>query len=460
MKPLAISLLTLCALLAFTTTRAAEITPAEARSIARDAYIYGYPLVDSYRIQYASFVDRSNPEFKAPWNEVTNVPHVFTPDAKAIPALNSDTPYAYVGLDLRTEPMVLTVPEIEQGRYFSVQLIDSYTHNLEYISSRTFGNDGGNYLIAGPGWKGKTPNKTARVLRSGSWFVLMVLRTQLLNSGDVENVKKVQAGFKVQPLSALPFQTSAAAAPAIEFIKPLAGDELRSSLEFFNILNFVLQFCPTHPSEFELMERFARINVGGGRRFDSSKFSPKVRKAVAEGMADAWKAYEELLETEINRGTLTAGELFGSRKLLKNNYLYRMAGAVIGIYGNSKEEAVYPVYPVEDGSKGNYVLRFSPGELPPVYAFWSITMYEMPSSKLVANPLNRYLINSAMLPSLKLEADGGLTLYVQRDSPGKELESNWLPAPNGPFKLFMRLYWPKRDALNGKWTSPPLMKAR
>jgi hypothetical protein len=142
-----------------------------------------------------------------------------------------------------------------------------------------------------------------------------------------------------------------------------------------------------------------------------------------------------------------------------------MAAAILGIYGNSKQEAMYPLYTVDadgqplDASRDRYVLRFAPDNTPPVNAFWSLTMYDLPSSLLVANPLNRYLINSPMLPKLQRDADGGLALYVQRDSPGKEKESNWLPAPNGPFWAVLRLYWPKDEALAGRWTAPAMLKA-
>ena len=250
----------------FTMARAqTNVTPAEARAIAKEAYIYGFPMVDSYRIQYAYFVDHENPEYKAPWNQIRNIPRVFTPEDKAVQTPNSDTPYSMLGLDLRAEPMVLTVPPIEKERYFSVQLIDLYTFNFDYIGSRTTGNDGGSFLIAGPGWKGETPKGVKKVIRSETELVLAVYRTQLFNPGDLDNVKKVQAGYKVQPLSAFLGQPAPKAAPAIDFIKPLTPETQKTSPEFFNILNFVLQFCPTHPSEKELMARFAKIGVGAGQ---------------------------------------------------------------------------------------------------------------------------------------------------------------------------------------------------
>src|SRR5213596_1113329 len=433
----------LATVLALNTVRAADITPAEARAIVKEAYIYGFPLVDNYRIQYSYFVDRQNPEFKAPWNHLKNIPRVYTPADTAIQSPNSDTPYSFVGMDLRTEPMVLTVPPIEKERYFSIQLIDAYTFNFDYIGSRATGNEGGSYLVAGPNWKGETPKGVKKVFRAETEFAFAVYRTQLLNPGDIENVKKVQAGYKVQTLSSFLGQPAPKAAPAIDFIKPLSPADEKTSPEFFNILNFVLQFCPTVPSEQEPMARFARIGVGAGKTFDASKLSPEMKTAIEQGMADAWVAFAGL-KKDFEERKLSSGDVFGTRQHLKNNYLYRMGAAVLGIYGNSKQEAMYPTYYVDatkqklDGTN-RYTLRFAPGQLPPVHAFWSLTMYELPKSLLVANPINRYLINSPMLPQLKRDADGGITLLIQNESPGKE-KSNWLPAPKGPFVMAMRLY--------------------
>lgn len=441
------------------------LSPAEARAIAKEAYIYGFPLVDSYRVQYAYFVDTKNPEYKAPWNSIRNFSRVFTPEDKAVQTPNSDTPYSFLGLDLRAEPVVLTVPPIEKERYFSLQLIDAYTFNFAYIGSRSTGNDGGSFLIAGPGWSGEAPKGVKKVIQSETELVLVAYRTQLFNPGDIENVKKVQAGYKVQPLSAFLGQPAPAAAPAIEFIKPLTPELQKTSLDFFNILNFTLRFCPTHPSETELMARFSKIGVGAGRAFDASTLSPEMKKAIESGMADAWDEYADL-KKQMDAGKVSSGDTFGTREWLKNNYLYRMAAAIIGLYGNSRQEAMYPLYLVDadgqamDGSRHRYTLRFAPGQFPPVNAFWSLTMYELPASLLSANPLNRYLLNSPMLQQFKKDADGGLTFYIQHDSPGADKEANWLPAPSGPFFAVMRLYWPKPEALDGTWKQPPLTRVK
>src|SRR5688572_9809627 len=251
-----------------------SVTPAEARAVAKEAYVYGFPLVDNYRIQYAYFVDRANPEYKAPWNQIWNSARLYSPADKAIQTPNSDTFYSAFGADLRSEPVVLTVPAMEKERYFSVQLIDYYTFNFDYIGTRTTGNGGGSFLLAGPGWKGETPKGIAKVFRSETELAFPAYRTQLFNPGDIENVKKIQTGYTVQPLSAFLGQPAPQSAPAIDFIKPLTPAEQRTSIEFFNILNFVLQFRPTVPSGTDLMARLARIGFGAGKTLNAGMLSP------------------------------------------------------------------------------------------------------------------------------------------------------------------------------------------
>ena len=389
---------------------------------------------------------------------------LFTPEDTAVQTPNSDTPYSFFGADLRAEPMVLTVPEIEKKRYYSIQLVDAYTHNFAYIGSRTTGNGAGNYLLAGPGWKGKKPAGIKEVIPCETNLSLGIYRTQLFNPGDMDAVKKIQAGYRLQPLSKFLGQTAPPAPPALDYIRPYAPGEKKTSLEMFSVLNFVLNYCPTVPSETGLMKRFAKIGVGAGMTFDESKLTPEIKQAIEQGVADAWKEFDDFKRTKIDTGKVTSGDMFGTRAFLKNNYLYRMSAAILGIYGNSKAEAMYPIYTLDaageklDASKHSYTLHFAPGKLPPVHAFWSVTMYDLPAQLLVANPLNRYLINSPMLPDLKLDADGGLTLLIQNESPGKDKEANWLPAPKGPFFMAMRLYWPKDKAIEGKWTAPPLKR--
>lgn len=449
---------------AATASTAASPATDDVRTIAKEAYLYGFPMVDSYRIQHAYFVDTKNPEYKGPWNQLVNIARVYTPDDKAVQTPNSDTPYSMLGLDLRAEPIVLTVPKIDKKRYYSIQLIDAYTQNFAYIGSRASGNDAGSFLVAGPRWRGETPKGIKSIIRSETELAMAVYRTQLFNAADLGNVKQVQAGYKAQPLSAFLGKPAPPPAPPIDFIRPLTPEAQKTSLEFFNVLNFLLQFTPTVPSEERLRARFAGIGVGPGRKIDVATLPAATKASMQQGMADAWADFAAL-QKRIEAKEVTSGDMFGTREYLKNNYLYRMAGAALGIYGNSKQEAMYPIYAVDadgrklDGSR-RYVLHFTPEQYPPANAFWSVTMYEMPSSLLVANPINRYLINSPMLPSMKQDADGGLTIYIQNASPGKDKEANWLPAPQGPFMMAMRVYWPKEAALDGSWTAPPLQAAQ
>lgn len=444
------------------TTPSATPSADEAREIARDAYVYGVPMVDTYKTVYAFNVDKGNPQYKGPFNSILNIARVFTPEDTAFVTPNSDTPYSFAMLDLRAEPVVITVPKMEKDRYFVFQLMDLYTFNFDYIGSRATGNDGGSFLIAGPGWKGEAPAGITKVIRSETDLVSVVGRTQLFNPGDLENVKKIQAGYRVQPLSAFTGGAAPPAAPEIQWIKPTPPAEDRTSLEFFNQLAFLLQFAqPAHPSETALRERFAMLGIKPGQPFDAGSLSPEMQAALKEGMAEGQK------QIDAKRASLggKTDTLFGNRDFLKNDYVARATGTQVGIGANSREEAMYPILDKDasgqplDGSKGRYTLHFAKGELPPVDAFWSVTMYGLPQQLLVKNPINRYLINSPMLPELNKDADGGLTIYIQNESPGKDKQANWLPAPEGPFVMFMRYYRPKPELLENRWQTPPVEKA-
>ncbi|MDH7799870.1 MULTISPECIES: DUF1254 domain-containing protein [unclassified Beijerinckia] len=442
---------------------ATAVSPTEARQIARDAYIYGVPMVSMYGTMYEFSVDKANPQYKGPFNSILNIARVFTPEDTAFVTPNSDTPYSFIGLDLRAEPVVITLPPIEKNRYFVFQMMDLYTFNFDYLGSRTTGNAGGHYLVAGPGWKGATPKGIKKVLHAETAFVNVVGRTQMFNPADLENVRKIQQGYKVQPLSAFLGSSPPPAAPPIDWVKPIAPAAQRSSLEFFNVLAFGLQFAlPAHPSEVALRERFARIGIVPGKRFDVAALSPEMKAALEAGMADGQKAMDE------RRAALggKSEDLFGTRAFLKNDYVRRAVGTQVGIGANSKEEALYPIYEKDtegqalDGTTNRYTLRFKGNSFPPVNAFWSLTMYDRPGQLLVKNPINRYLINSPMLSDLKKDPDGGLTIYIQNASPGADKEANWLPAPKGPFMMAMRYYWPKPMLLQGKWKSPTVERVK
>jgi hypothetical protein len=431
-------------------------TPAQTRAIAKEAYIYGYPMVQAYLTMYAFSIDKNNPQYKGPFNAPLSFARVFAPDDTAFVTPNSDTPYTFLSLDLRAEPIVLTIPPVEKNRYWVFQMMDLYTFNFDYLGTRTTGNNGGTYLVTGPNWKGTVPQGITKVLRSETEFINVVGRTQLFNPADLDNVKKIQAKYKAEPLSAFLGKPAPPAAPAINWIPPVPPTQMKTSPQFFNVMSFLMQFCPTQASESALSTRFASIGIVPGKSIDFATLSPEMKAAFQAGMADGQKEIDA-------RRAASGGNIsnfFGTRAFLHNDYVARATGAQMGIGANSKEEALYPLYEKDsngqplDGSKARYTIRYAKGEFPPVNAFWSLTMYDLPQQLLVKNPINRYLINSPMLPNMKLDAGGGLTIYIQSDSPGKDKEANWLPAPKAPFMLAARYYFPKPELIDGTWKSP------
>ena len=468
-----IYLIALASLMMISSSFASEqkLSSKEAKEIAKEAYIYGFPLVLNYKTMYDYAVDKKSPEYKGDFNKLACVARVYTPEDKTIITPNSDTPYCMTWVDMRAEPIVFTIPEIEKERFYEVQLIDLYTHNAAYISTVATGNVPGKYLLAGPDCKGGVPKGITKVIPFETQFLFTIHRTQLFNPGDLDNVKKIQDGYRVEPLSTYLGTKAPSAAAAIDFPEWKEGAEF--SVESFDYLDFMLTLVKTPQEEQALMKRFAKIGLGGEGKFDIKKFSPEIQKALEEGAKEGLSAIKEFAKKE-SVDPLGSAKVFGTRAFLnksaKDNYnldnffILRATAAQMGIYGNSGEEAIYPTYLADaqgtplNGSQNKYTVTFKKGEFPPVTAFWSLTMYDGKTQLLIDNSLKRYLLNSPMMEQFVLGEDGSLTIYVQKESPGKELESNWLPAPDGPFYVVMRLYGPKKEALEGKWVSPALVK--
>jgi len=441
---------------------AAGPTPPDARAIAKEAYIYAFPMAANYQTLYKQALDTTSHDYRAPFNVISNASTVATPEDTFVVTPNSDTPYSYLWMDLRAEPIVVTMPKIEKKRYYTGQLVDLYTFNFAYLGTRSYGNDGGRFLIAGPDWQGPTPDGIKAVLRAQTQFVYLLIRTQLFNAADIGNVQKIQSGYRAEPLSSFLHQPAPPAAEPVNWPKP--SDDMLTSPSIFPYLNFMLQFCPTDKSEIDLMKRFSTINVGALKTFDLAAFTSVTQEAIKDGIADAG-ADVGMIMKKINADQVQSSDFFGTREFLKNDYLYRMVGAKVGLYGNSGADAAYFGYFVDadnhplDASKNRYELRFAKGEVPEYHAFWSLTMYDGKTQFLVANPLKRYLLNSNELASYKYGTDGSLTFYVQKDSPGKDKEANWLPAPDGPFYAVYRVYMPGEAVLDGKWKKPPMRLA-
>ncbi|MDP9812856.1 hypothetical protein J2W42_005727 [Rhizobium tibeticum] len=442
----------------------------EAKDIAEDGFIYGLPLVMNYAIMYEYAVDRNSGQFKAPFNQIKNEPNVYTYKDTAIVTPNSDTPYSFIWLDLRAEPVILSVPAIDSKRYYSVMLCDGNTYNYGYIGTRATGSDVGDYMVVGPDWKGDTPAGIKQVFRSSTQFSLAGYRTQLFGPDDLDNVKKVQAGYKVQMLSAYLKQTPPRSAPAVDF--PKIDKELVKT-NFFDYLDFALQFAPAQGNEKEIRAKLARIGVGPGKSFNFKDLPLQHKLELGLGMKEGQRKVDEAVADagKAINGWRVSG-LPGDSAHYKGNWLKRAVAAQAGIYGNDPAEATYPFTRVDsdgrtlDGSKHNYTITFPAGQLPPVNSFWSVTMYDGKSQLLVKNPIDRYLINSPMLPDMKKNEDGSLTLYIQRDSPGADKETNWLPAPDDTIYLVMRLYWPKTEAPSilpageGTWQPPAVVASQ
>jgi hypothetical protein len=433
----------------------------------KQAYIYAFPMVMNYGVMYAYAIDRNSGQFKAPFNQISNEARVFTPKDTAVITPNSDTPYSTLFMDLRAEPVVLCVPKVEKGRYYVVQLVDMYTFNYGYIGSRTTGNDPGCFMVAGPDWNGDTPPGIKKVIHCETQFSAAAYRTQLFGPNDMPNVKKIQAGYKVQTLSQFLNQPGPPPAPAIDF-PPFTKDDMK--MPFPKFLNFVLQFCPEVPEERELRAKLATIGIAPGKPFDFDKLSEAEKAEEALGVKEGYDAIEKAADNvgrNINGWRVYAA--FGDRGFYHGDWLLRAAAAKIGIYGNDAAEAMYPAARNDgsgeplDGSKHNYTLTFAAGQLPPVNAFWSVTMYDGKTQLLIDNQINRYLINSPMLPSLKKNTDGSLSVYIQKDPPSADKKANWLPAPNGPIYIVNRLYWPKETPPSilppgeGTWEPPAIV---
>lgn len=429
------------------------ISPDKAYEIAKEAYLYTYPMVENYKTIYQFSINEKGSEYKGPMNEVSNIARVFTPKDTTIVTPNSDTPYSYLITDLRAEPVVLTLPEIEENRYYSIQLVDLYTHNIDYIGTRVDGNRGGKFLLAGPDWKGTVPKGIDRVIHIPTQLGMNIYRTQLFDEKDLEVVKDIQSQFTIETLSQFlgepQVTTKSVDYPALD----------ANSIEdnYWSYANFLLQFAPPLVGEEVLRSRFALIGLDGQTSWSSADFSPEIISA----MEKARKETHEEIALGVSKLTDSFG-LFGTPEEMRGKYFERALGAMGGIYGNSVDETLYPAYMLDeegqifDASKYNYTLTFAKDQLPPVGAFWSLTMYDAKTRLLVENPLNRYLINSPMLPSLKVSDDGSITLYIQHEAPIESLISNWLPAPSGPMSLVMRLYLPKEAAIKGEWVAPSI----
>ena len=461
------------ALLPAKALQASQPAVEETTAIAKEAYLYGFPMVMNYKTLYQYAVDADGPDYKGPFNQVACTARLFTPEDKAVVTPNADTPYCMFWMDLRAEPLVLSVPGMDEGRYYSFQLIDLYTNNFAYVGTLTTGNEQGRFLLAGPDWKGEKPAGIKAVLRAETDYIFNVTRTQLFGPDDLAEVEEIQAQYKLEPLSAFLGEKAPAAPPRPAFPDWVEGSQLDQ--RFFTYLDFVMDLLgKPGAGEQALWQDLARLGIGPGKEFKLDVLPEAQRTALEAGIKEALAEIQAFIIAN-GADPLASAKWFGTRTFLQQsaqtNYgldkpdLMRAVAADRGLYGNSAAEATYPTYLTDaegeplNASQHSYTLTFAKGELPPVKAFWSLTLYDGRTQLFIHNPLDRYLLNSSMLDQFQWQDDGSLTLYIGKSSPGGALETNWLPAPDGPFYMVMRLYGPETIALEGRWMPPKVQKA-
>jgi hypothetical protein len=429
-----------------------KVGAADARAIAKDAYIFAYPLVLYYRTMYRQAIDTKSPSYTGGFGRWAHRKPA-TPAAKDIATPDVDTPYSWAWVDLRAEPWVLTRPPSGGNRYFGSQWDDFWGFVLDCPGSILDGDDGGNYLLAPPGWKGRMPAGIKRAIAGESSFLGTLTRTGQRGPGDAAAVAKIQQGYKLQPLSAYSKQPVPAAQPAVEW--PVWHEGSETGLGFFGYANFLLTFTTPDPKDAPMLQRIAHIGVVPGARWDEAQMDAAMRDAITAGIGDAHRA----IDAARAKLTDTIG-LFGPRSALGTDYLSRAVGVASRLFGTEPGQAIaYPHAADQSGapadaSKHAYTITFPPGGAPPARYFWSMTMYGA-DRFLVANPLNRYALGS-QAPQPRPDPDGSITLYLQRNPPPAERRANWLPAPNGPFSAVLRIYGPNQDEVSRLWRPPPL----
>jgi hypothetical protein len=433
----------------------AGLSADEARAIAKEAYIFNYPLVMYYRTMYIQAIDTKSESYRGGFGKWLHL-GTSSPKDTDIVSPNNDSPYSYSWVDTRAEPWVLTMPKIEADRFYTSQWDDLWGFVIGNAGSVDDGNDGVNVLLASPTWQGDLPKGVTRVIKGDTSFLGTLTRTQLIEPKDLPNVETIQKEYQLQPLSAYLGEAAPAPAPEIDW-KPWK-DGLETTDEFWAYTNFLLSFTTPNAQDKPVLDTMAKLGLVAGQPWDSEAHGKDVQDAIAAGMQDAL--------AELKKGTTNITDpslFFRSRKDLDKDYYNRALGVLVGIFGNVKKVSVYFATANDDkgelldGSKHNYTLTFRADQIPPAKNFWSFTMYKLPQRWLVDNPINRYAIGSAT-PGLQKAADGSITLYFQAKSPGKDKESNWLPAPEGPFWPILRTYGPGESILNKTWKLPPVTR--
>jgi hypothetical protein len=441
----------------------ADVTEQDAPEIAVDAYVYAYPLVLMEISRRVMTNVEAAEGLNAPMNQFAHASAF--PDASftAVVRPNVDTLYSTVWFDVSKEPLVIDVPD-SGGRYFLLPMLDAWTDVFASPGTRTTGNGAQTHVIVGPTWRGVLPKGVAE-LRSPTSVGWLIGRTQTNGTDDYEAVHAFQSGLKATPLSrwGKPYTPPKGTLdPAVEARAPVEQVHDLSAAAFFALFADASRGNPPHANDYPILQRMQRIGLEPGKPFDLAKSPAALRSAVERGVPAAQQkivAATRRLGTTVNGWQMTGSPIgtYGT------DYLRRAAIAYGGLGANVLEDAVYPsAHGDADGKPFDnalpYTMHFTKEQIPPVRAFWSLTVYN-DKQLLAENPIGRHALGDR--DRLRFNTDGSLDVYIQRASPGPERESNWLPAPaEGPFTMNLRLYWPKPEALDGTWTPPPVQRVR
>lgn len=445
---------------AFVSAEADQLPTAEAReelaySIGQQAYVYGFPIVEMSRVRYRRTADPANKD-RRPLNTFSHRRRLSDHTDAVVVAPNNDTLYSSAWLDLSNGPVLLQVPPTN-GRYYAFQFIDFYTNNIAVIGQRTHGTHGLCVAIAGPDWSGRVDEGVVRV-DSPTNTVWMIGRILVDGPEDLPNVHALQEQLSLSSLRGADNTNSAA---PVRSGSRTASYDSADVLDFFSILNDGLRENPPPASEEPLMRLFDQVGIGLGKAFAAEELDP----ATARGLRQGIEAGKEAIEKAVFEGRQFAGGWALPPKGIGNfgsDYLFRAVVAARGLGALPAEEAVYFTTGADHEQRAlhgghKYLFKLEKDQLPPVKGFWSLTMYNLPSRRLVENPLGRYAIGDRT-HGLKPGPDGSITIYIQREPPGGDKNSNWLPTPEGAFELVLRAYVPAGDFYSASWQPPALVR--
>jgi hypothetical protein len=440
---------------------AASLTEQQAKAFAADAYVYFYPLV-TMDITRKQMVNVERPEgFHSPMNTFLNMPAYPTADMRVVVRPNFDTLYSSAWLDLTREPVVVSAPNTD-GRFYLLPMLDMWSDVFASPGWRTTGTQAGNFLLTPPGWTGTVPADMSQI-KAPTPYVWVIGRTKTDGPSDYEAVHKIQAGYQITPLSrwGKPAEKVVGKVdPKVDMKTPpkILVDTM-SGEKYFTYAAELLKVNPPHLTDQPILAQLKRLGLEPGKSLNFAALDPLVQRAMQAAPETGQQLMKWKVATlaRVANGWSMNTDTMG---VYGNYYLKRAIVAQVGLGANLPEDAIYPLNLGDEAGRpltgpNKYLLHFTKDSLPPVDAFWSVTLYDAEGFQ-VANPLNRFAVSSWM--PFKYNPDGSLDLYFQKESPGTDKEANWLPAPQGHFNLTMRLYAPKSDALTGKWNPPPVRK--